>query len=578
MEMDSSEAAPSGYAPQAAPHSPWSVGDAWRAARASAGNALIAATGGIVLMLLARALFQIATPAELLGDRLTALIPLGVFSALLNFFGHNAKHFYFGGLLVAQGVATAALASLYWAARTTWTVRLRQGGGASASATTLPPAWWDVLVFGALFWLVSTGIVAPLIGAGLLGNGVNGGALALLEAEAIPALGTAALFVWLAGRQAQYATPDHPAGVTSTGKAATSVSRRRVLRQAGFALAVLAGTAVVWESVTRLAATLGRTRPALHLGDVPTQVAPPTPQYAGWQDTPGLVAEVTPTPAFYYVSKNLESDPALNAETWHLTLSGMVDRPLTLSYDELRALGSTQQYQTLGCISNEVGGDLISNARWTGVSLADLLGQASIQPGASEVIFRCADGYSDRLHLTQALNPEALVAYLINGQPLPTAHGFPARLLVPGLYGMKNGKWVTSLEVAAGNYQGYWEQRGWTQEAIIKLMARVDVPSDGDLLPRKPVMIAGIAFAGDQGVGRVEVTTNGGDTWSAARLKQPLSNVTWVLWEYPWTPEPGTHVIAVRAIDLAGRVQTPREAPPLPDGASGYHAITVTVG
>ncbi len=553
-----------------APISPFAL--AWAAARASFGAALLAATGSIALMLLARAFFQIVTPAELLGDRLTALIPLGVFSALLTFFGHDAKHYYFAGVLVAQGLATAALVCAYWAARAAWHAR-RQATKPTAGFDVLPPAptYRDALALAALYWVVSAGIIAPLIGAGPFGSRVNGGVLALLESEIIPALATGLCFVWLF---TFFLTRRATAAPAASGP---QLSRRRALRQVGFGVAVLLGTAAVWEVIARVAATFGATRPALQVGNAPSQVAPPTPQYDGWQNSPGLVPEVTPTPRFYYVSKNLDGDPNLDTNAWQLTISGMVNAPQTLTYDQLRALSAQQRFQTLECISNDVGGNLMSNAQWTGTSLAQLLTQAGIQAGANEVIFHCADGYSDRLHLSQALDVRALIVYDLNGAPLPAAHGFPARLLVPGLYGMKNGKWLTGLEVAAGNYQGYWEQQGWSQEARVKLMSRIDVPSDGDLLGRKPLIIGGVAFSGDQGIGRVEVTTDGGATWTAAQLKQPLSALTWVLWEWPWTPAPGTHVLAVRATDLAGNVQSPLSDPPLPDGASGYHAITVTI-
>jgi Oxidoreductase molybdopterin binding domain/Mo-co oxidoreductase dimerisation domain len=256
-----------------------------------------------------------------------------------------------------------------------------------------------------------------------------------------------------------------------------------------------------------------------------------------------------------------------------------VEQPTNLTYDALRSLPSVAQDQTLECISNEVGGNLISNAHWTGVRIADLLTSAGIKAGAGELIFRCADGYSDSLHLTQALGPRALVVYQINGQPLPKAHGFPARLLVPGLYGMKNGKWVTRLEVGAGMYQGgYWEQQGWSREARVKTMTRIDVPGNGDLLTPRPTVIAGVAFSGNRGISQVDVSVDGGRTWSAATLKRPLADQTWVLWELPWQPNTGSYVVTARAIDLAGFVQSPTAAPTLPDGASGYHAITVTVG
>jgi DMSO/TMAO reductase YedYZ molybdopterin-dependent catalytic subunit len=521
-------------------------------------------------MLLVRLLFGVPTPAELFGDRLTQLIPLSLFSALLTFFGPNAKHLFYAALVVAQGIGMAVLAAAYWGARVAWRARVGR-----ADAHTMPETGYaDGAALAALSWLIAAGVLAPLVGGGPLGSQFTGGALGLLSALLTPALVAAAVFVGWQRRTARLHAAE--------GAGPDSPTRRRLLRQAGFALAVLAGTAAAWALVERGAQLLGLGGyhpPTLDLGPVPDRISPPpVPTYGAWTPVAGESAEITPTSRFYYVSKNLVSDPSIDAAGWRLALGGMVEQPATLTYDQLRALPSVDQYQTLECISNEVGGNLISNARWTGVRLTDLLQQAGIQVGASELVFRCADGYSDRLHLAQALGPRAMVAYLIDGQPLPQPHGFPARLLVPGLYGMKNGKWLTELAVDAGDYTGYWEQQGWSREAVVKTMARIDVPTDGDLLAPRPTVIAGVAFAGDRGIAQVDVSVDGGRTWSASNLKRPLAQQSWVLWELPWQATAGTHVLVARAVDGEGFVQAAVQTPPLPDGATGYHAITVHVG
>ncbi len=166
----------------------------------------------------------------------------------------------------------------------------------------------------------------------------------------------------------------------------------------------------------------------------------------------------------------------------------------------------------------------------------------------------------------------------MNGATLPDGHGFPARMLVPGIYGMKHCKWLTRIEVVNTDYQGYWQQRGWSDAAPVRLTSRIDTPLTGTTLPaNRPAYIAGVAFSGDKGISEVDVSLDNGSTWQRATLKRPYSNLTWVLWELPWTPTPGNHIIIVRAIDLEGNVQNPNPAPPLPNGSSGYHTISVSV-
>ncbi|MBF6591919.1 MAG: molybdopterin-dependent oxidoreductase [Ktedonobacterales bacterium] len=363
----------------------------------------------------------------------------------------------------------------------------------------------------------------------------------------------------------------------------TSLSRRRLLRQGAVAVAILGGGALAWEAITGVFGGLlglgarGRQYPLATQATPRRIVPPPQPTYGAWTPVRGQTPEVTATPDFYYVSKGLAGDPTIGVADWRLQIGGMVARPYTLTYSDLMALPATERYHTLECISNEVGGDLMSNALWRGVRLADLLNQAGIQAGASEFIFRARDGYSDSLHLSQALDPRSLVVYLINGEPLPRPHGFPARLLVPGLYGMKNGKWLTSLELGPGGYTGYWEQQGWSREARVKTTTRIDVPTDGDVLLSRPLTLAGVAYAGDRGIARVDVSVDAGRTWQPATLHRPLDDLTWVLWEFPWIPPAGTYVIAARAVDRDGYVQTPAPSPTLPDGASGYNAIQISV-
>jgi len=291
----------------------------------------------------------------------------------------------------------------------------------------------------------------------------------------------------------------------------------------------------------------------------------------------GLPPEITPNDQFYVVSKNPPGfDPRLDAAKWSLDVTGKVGRPQRLTYDELRAMPAVEQLQTLECISNEVGGDLISNARWKGVRLRDLLTRAGgPAPTAVKVAFRCADGYSESVPIGDAVNPTTLLAYEMNGEMLPPAHGYPLRLLIPGLYGMKNPKWITRIEVVDYDFQGYWQASGWTDEAVVKTMSKFTVASrasGGD------VELGGVAYAGDRGIKEVEYSTDDGKTWTKAALKPALGRFTWVLWAAVWKPAAaGTYVLKVRAKDGNSVLQLAKPAPTLPDGASGYHTLRLQV-
>jgi DMSO/TMAO reductase YedYZ molybdopterin-dependent catalytic subunit len=550
-------------------------------ATASRGNTLLRATWRQVLIaaalamgaaLLARFVLQITTPAEVYAEALIRFVPLSIFSWLLGTLGPGAKHLFFGVVFIGAGVVAAATGLLYCALRV---FALRRIGRISDNAIdNVIPTYAELPLIALLLWLVTAGILAPVVGGGFFGAGFAEGIAGTLLTQLPPDAVFALAFIWLL-RATLLVRPQ--AG--ETAEAAMQVSRRRLLNRGLTAVVVATGATLAWQFISSSLGFNPTRRPPLNVGDTPQRIVPPPqPTYGPWTPLSGQTAEVTPTGKFYYVSKNFVNDPQVDSKTWKLTINGSVNNPVTLTYDELRALPAVERYHTLECISNEVGGNLMSNALFRGARLADLLNYAGIRPGANELIFRAADDYSDRLHLSQAMDPLSLIVYDINGAPLPQAHGFPARLLIPGLYGMKNGKWLTSLEVSSGDYEGYWETRGWTKEAKVKMTSRIDLPADGAVLTSKPTWLAGVAYAADRGIGRVEVSADSGATWNPATLRRPLGALTWALWQYQWQPTAGSHVLAVRAIDLAGNVQTAAGAPTLPDGASGYHAIQVLVG
>jgi len=297
-----------------------------------------------------------------------------------------------------------------------------------------------------------------------------------------------------------------------------------------------------------------------------------------WGQIAGLATELTPVGKFYTVSKNI-FDPAIDATTWKLAVKGKVKRPYALTLDELRQFPSVAKPHTLMCISNEIGGDLISNAMWRGAPLKVLLDRAGVRPGATKLVLRGRDGYSDSFPLSTALLDGTILAYEMNGKPLERQHGFPVRVLVMGLYGIKNVKWLSELEVVDHDYKGYWQGRGWTDTAVYKTFSRIDVPSPGVALkPGVRHWLAGVAFAGDRGVRAVEVSVDGGKAWRPARVKPAMGDHTWVLWAFEWTPAiPGPATLMVRAVDGTGASQPVGPTPPLPDGVEGLHSLAVRV-
>ena len=285
---------------------------------------------------------------------------------------------------------------------------------------------------------------------------------------------------------------------------------------------------------------------------------------------------ITPNDEFYVTS--YRSPPTIRLHDWSLSLNGLVERPITLTYEQLIEKTAISRVVTLECVGNTIGGEFISTAEWTGVSLRSLLEESGMSEQAYDVVFRAADGFSDSIRADRALMGDVIIAHKMNGVPLPEGHGFPARAIVPGHYGMKSVQWLTEIEVVAHDYKGYYQQKGWTEDAIVKTMSRIDVPGHGNTLRGLQQKVEGIAFAGSRGVRLVEISTDGGNGWSPANLAAPLSPYAWVFWSYDWTvPAPGRYTLLVRATDGTSSLQTSTEQEPSPEGASGLHEITVTV-
>lgn len=343
--------------------------------------------------------------------------------------------------------------------------------------------------------------------------------------------------------------------------------RRRFLRTAGLGL----GGAVVASVLGRMLSQrrgVAQARSEVRL-PAPVSPAPPLPANAA-------SGYVTDNADFYRIDTALIV-PQVDPDTWKLRVYGMVDHEFTITYADLLAMPMVERYITLACVSNEVGGDLIGNARWLGVPVKDLLERAGPQPGADQVVSRSVDGWTCGSPTATLLDGrDALLAVGMNGEPLPIEHGFPVRMVVPGLYGYVSAcKWISEWEVTTfAAFDAYWVPRGWSAQAVIKTESRIDTPRGTK--PAGPVVIAGVAWAQHRGIDKVEVRVDDGP-WQTAELLGVASVDTWRQWRLTWQATPGEHQLTVRATDRDGMVQTEQEAPPAPDGATGWHTVRVTI-
>jgi DMSO/TMAO reductase YedYZ molybdopterin-dependent catalytic subunit len=464
---------------------------------------------------------------DLLQQPILAIMPGPVFGFLIDNLQHAGKVIEEASLIAAMVVALGALGALAGSAAQRW--RLSRPG----------------LIAAALAWAVTVLVILPVTGQGLLG----------LQSGAPTPVIWALVFVayWLVWDIAY-----RPEDMARAQASETDLDRRRIITVGPLVIgAVSLGAAGLFKVP----------------GWVQIIVAPPESGLSG--PSP----EITPVDHFYRVSKNFQ-DPVVSAAGWALRVGGLVNTPLKLSYSELRGLPATSEIVTLECISNDVGGNLMSTGKFTGIPLRDLLTMAGPKSGAGAVNFRATDGYTESLPLSVVMaTSDIMVVHELDDAPLPDLHGFPARMLVPGRYGMKGPKWLVEIDVAAQEGGGFWEQQGWDSEAVVQTTSRFDTPRDGDVVHAGAVELAGVAFAGNTGVQAVEWSADGGRTWSPAAVKPPLSPLTWVLWSAAWAPaHEGVYTLAVRARDASGKLQSGEEAPSYAAGATGYQRIRVTVG
>jgi DMSO/TMAO reductase YedYZ molybdopterin-dependent catalytic subunit len=425
-------------------------------------------------------------------------------------------------------------------------------------------------LFGALaarrFWIGAVGFAAFGVVGFIDGTAQPLANPAMVAVQAAIATGIAIQTLsWLLGKLAG------PAGEP----AIPDPARRSFLLRAG---AVGIG-ALALGAYGRAALVSGRTAPAPVVPlPPPSDVVPPL---AAGSDlapsTPGLTPIVIANDDFYRIDTALLV-PSLDTATWRLRIHGLVERETTLTWEQLVTLPQFEQYCTIACVSNEVGGHLVGNAKWTGVRLRDVLDLAVPTVQASQLVGRSVDGWTAGMPMAWVMDPdrEPMIAVQMNDEPLPRAHGYPARLIVPGLFGYVSAtKWLSELELTTWeSFDGYWVPLGWSKEGPILTQSRIDTPRGAVAAGRLP--IAGVAWAPDRGIAKVEVGID--DTWREAELSTPISDATWVQWVLPWDATAGIHTISVRATDGTGVVQEQIPSRPAPNGARGWHTITVPVG
>jgi len=504
------------------------------------GRLLAAAVGlaaGAASLAVAELIAAVGTTARSpildVGDRVIDLVPPWLKDVAIQLFGTNDKLALLAGIGLILALYSAAV-------------------GILAMRHRLLPGIVGILAFGAV------GATAALL--------AGRGPVSVLPASIGALVGVAVL---VALHRAWFRRTDLEVGIASE-------DRRRFLVGLG-ATFVTAGLAA---GAGRLTAAGAAVSPVASAGSLP-RVARPLPRVAPGADLelPGVTPFITPNDEFYRIDTAL-SVPRVSIEVFSLRIFGMVDRELTLSYANLIARAQIESDITLTCVSNEVGGQLVGNARWQGIRLDALLEEAGVQPGADQVVGRSVDNYTCGFSVAAVTDGRnAMIAIGMNGEPLPLVHGFPARLVVPGLYGYVSAtKWLKEIEITTFEaFDHYWARREWSAQAPIKTQSRIDTPGPLDNVPAGPATIAGVAWAQTRGITKVEVKIDDGP-WQKADLADEVANTTWRQWRVRWEVTPGRHTVTCRATDATGELQAEERATPMPDGATGWHSIVVLGG
>jgi len=568
---------------------------------AGALSGVVAAAAGVAAgELVAGVDARLRGPIAAVGDRVVDVVPSGVRSWAIDTFGTSDKTVLLAGVTTLLVIAAAligivavrrsiAVGLVGVGAFTLVGVVASLGRGGTGWARPVPPIVAGVVAAWVLVVLVRRVHEAwPPNGPAVSGDRMAPAAMA--SATSIPASpGTTPTPATAGGgpvSASSSASPASPAAVPTTATPSTAdgdtvsppvpgigaADRRRFLQLgAGIAgAAVVAGGVGRWMQ-SRSVAVIERLKVVL------PKPARPLPAVPATAHARGAVPFFTPNDDFYRIDTALVV-PRVSTDGWTLEVSGRVRKRITLSYAELLDRPMVEADITISCVSNEVGGDLIGTARWLGCRLDDLLDEAGIDPTADQVVGRSVDGFTTGFPTTLLDGRPALVAVGMNGEPLPIDHGYPARLVVPGVYGYVSAtKWLRQIELTRfDEFDAYWIPRGWSRLGPIKTQSRIDTPRQGTALAAgEPATIAGVAWAMDRRISRVEVRVESDGGWREATLADGVNDTTWRQWRMAWTPTKGEHTITVRATDGDGVTQPEERSPVAPDGATGWHTIRV---
>jgi len=494
----------------------------------------------MTVVMLALARFGVATPLAIIGDRLSVFIKPGPFLSIMGRVGgyNHLKQLGVGSTMAGQLFVGALAGAIFG-------LLMRPNPQRRSTA-------WTMSIFVVLPIAAIAIALWPVLGTSYIGLPIaSGGAVTLIGF----ALSVLAFERTLVGSFHFLTRPE--AGAES-GEFTPAIGRRALIL-GGLGVLIAGGGVGLLRRLYRIA----------------------TFSYDGTQYKGRIVQPITPNDLFYCVTKNV-IDPRVNVDLWHLEVNGLVQNPTTYRFQDLKGFNQVEQETTLMCISNGLDAGLISNAVWKGITLRDLIDPAGPMADARRVRLFGVDNYTDTIPLEKALDPTTILASAMNGVDLPHRHGYPLRAIVPGYFGEKHVKWLTRIELAGEDVKGFYETQGWGPDFMTPTRSRIDAPdhesrfSLGQL--SGPIEVKGIAFGGDRGISRVEISDDDGETWTDANIHYAGTKLTWALWTYQWRPDgPDDYTLVVRATDGEGAVQEWEEDRSPFSGVTGFHKITVHV-